>query len=271
MISEYAYRKEWYTQIIEDPESYRTEPFRMCGNLYFVGTKDSATHLVDTGKGLIIFDTGYPHMQDFLFDSIKQLGFSLKDIRLIFHTHGHFDHFGATWRLQYETGAKACISRIDGAMLEVDPGLALCHYLPGIRTEFFTPDELLDDRQVITLGNTKVRCLLTPGHTPGAMSYEITVADGDREYKALLCAGVGFNTLNRNFIDVYHVNWRPAFERSLTIWKSLTPDIFLGNHTPQSKTLERHAEGRSFVDREAWPAYIAQIEENYHRMLQQEG
>ncbi len=247
----------------------------MCGNLYFVGTKDSATHLLDTGEGLLLFDTGYPNMQDFLPESITKLGFDPKEIRYIFHTHGHFDHFGATRRLKEISGASTCISGIDACLLRAKPEMALCHYMPDISMEIpeevLHPDRELEDGEILTIGKTRVHCILTPGHTPGAMSYEISVQENDQEYTALLCAGVGFNTLNIDFIKETGLNWREDFERSLTIWKGMKPDIFLGNHTPQSKTLERKAEGKSFVDREAWPSYIAEIDHNFHEMIRVEG
>lgn len=62
MRSKYAYRDEWYRDIIDTPSSYYIEPFQIAGNLFFVGTKDSASHVIDTGEGLILIDTGYPNM-----------------------------------------------------------------------------------------------------------------------------------------------------------------------------------------------------------------
>ncbi len=271
MRSSYAYRKEWYTDIINKPDTYRTEPFCMCGNLFFAGTKDSSSIIVDTGQGLLLFDTGYPNMQDYLFESMEKLGFDVRDIRMIFHTHAHFDHFGATKRLKEQSGAITCMSRIDAELLRDDPEMALCDYMPQIETDVFVPDRELEDGEEITCGITKVICHLTGGHTPGAMSYEITVRDGEKEYTALLCGGVGFNTLNRTFIKETGYNWRPAFERSLKIWKQMSPDIFLGNHTPQSLTLERKEQGLSFVDKNAWPEYIAKIEQDYNKMRKEEG
>lgn len=35
------------------------EPFKMWGNLYFVGTEPASVHIIDTGEGMIMLDTGY--------------------------------------------------------------------------------------------------------------------------------------------------------------------------------------------------------------------
>lgn len=65
MKSKYAYRREWYTHMLGSPSDYYFESFKIIGNLYFVGSKDSASHLIDTGDGLIMIDTGYPNMAGF--------------------------------------------------------------------------------------------------------------------------------------------------------------------------------------------------------------
>lgn len=271
MKSAYSYRLSWYEDILSDPDSFKVSPFCMYGNLYFVGTRDSAGHLIDTGDGLILFDTGYPNMQHFLIESIEELGFSLSDLKMIFHTHGHFDHFGATKLLTKISGATTLISAIDAKILRDDPRLSLSYYLPGVTTENVTFGRELSDGDIVRRGNTSVRCILTPGHTPGAMSYEITVSGPLGDKKALLCGGTGFNTLNLEFMEEYKVNYRPDFEKSLKLWKSMRPDIFLGNHTGQSRTLEKKENGESFIDREALYKYISEVEKNYFRMLAEEG
>lgn len=271
MRSAYAYRSEWYEDILNNPNNYKVKPFCIYGNLYFVGTKDSSSILVDTGEGLMIFDTGYPNMQEFLTDSIATLGFNVSDIKMIFHTHGHFDHFGATVRLKRLSDAETLMSEIDSEILRERPVLSLSHYLSGISTDFFIPDKELKDGEIVKLGNTTVKCILTPGHTPGAMSYEIEVHGRDGLKKALLCGGTGFNTLNKDFIEEYKVNYRPYFEKSLELWKGMRPDIYLGNHTTQSDLLENYKEGRSIIDREALFRYISGVEQKYYKMLRDEG
>ena len=77
------------------PEKYVIKPFRIFGNLYYVGDKKVCSHLIDTGDGLILIDTGYQHSQHLLIESIYSLGFDPRDIKIIIHSHGHFDHFCA--------------------------------------------------------------------------------------------------------------------------------------------------------------------------------
>ena len=55
-------------------------PFRIFGNLYFVGTKPASAHLIDTGDGLILLDSGYPETLYLVMDGIRELGFSPYDL-----------------------------------------------------------------------------------------------------------------------------------------------------------------------------------------------
>jgi len=276
MSERFHFPPNWYKTIREDPTSLYVEPFRIFGNLYFVGDKDVSSHLVDTGEGLILFDTGYPHMGALLLHSIWSCGFNPKDVKMIFHTHGHFDHFGSTRFLVHLSGAKTYLGWRDAKMFREFPEHALCFYLLGIPTEFFIPDVEVHDGDVFKLGNTVVEAYETPGHSEGAVTYRIHVTDGEEKKIALLCGGAGFNTLKREFLDIYHNDsWRDDFEHSLEIWKKLSCDIYLGNHTGQSQTLEKLAkmeEGKPnpFIDPEHWKRYVLDLERRYHEMLASE-
>ena len=54
-------------------------PFRIFGNLYFVGTEPASTHIVDTGDGLIMFDSGYQHSLYLVIDGMHRLGLDPHD------------------------------------------------------------------------------------------------------------------------------------------------------------------------------------------------
>ena len=82
-------------------------PFRIFGNLYFVGTEPASTHIVDTGEGLIMFDSGYQHSLYLVIDGMHRLGLDPHDLKYIIHTHGHIDHLGATRALVELTGSLA--------------------------------------------------------------------------------------------------------------------------------------------------------------------
>ena len=76
------------------------------GELYFSGHDGASTHIVDTGDGLLLFDSGYPSDVPDLLRDMTENGLYAVNIRWIFHTHGHIDHMGGTSELVSLTGAK---------------------------------------------------------------------------------------------------------------------------------------------------------------------
>ena len=89
------------------------KPFQIIGNVYFVGCIPASSHLIDTGDGLILIDTGYEDTLFMLVDSVYRLGFQLSDMKYIIHTHWHGDHTAATAGLVALTGAKTFIGYKD--------------------------------------------------------------------------------------------------------------------------------------------------------------
>jgi len=71
------------------PANYFLEPFQIFGNLYYIGDKKVCSHLIDTGDGLIVFDTGFRNAMHMQLESIRRLGFDPKDIKYIIHSHEH--------------------------------------------------------------------------------------------------------------------------------------------------------------------------------------
>lgn len=89
------------------------------------------------------------------------------DIRYILLTHGHCDHIGAVEELRRELGLQVAIHKDDADML-LDPAKNLSLYL-GKSVKLSPAEILLEDNQELTVGNTTVKVLHTPGHTPGSI------------------------------------------------------------------------------------------------------
>ena len=171
MPSKYAFIAEQHEHFYRYPEQYRMTPFRIFGNLYFVGNADVGSHLIDTGDGLVLIDTTYPTTKALLVQSIWEMGFDPANIKYILHTHGHFDHFGGTALMVSLSGAKTFLGKPDAEMFRTRPEMALIANSLHSYAEVFTPDVELVDGEIVTLGNTKIRAISTPGHTMGVMTY----------------------------------------------------------------------------------------------------
>jgi len=152
-----------HTEYFAHPEKYRMEPFRIFGNLYYVGDQKVCPHLIDTGAGLILIDTGYGHELPYLLENIRTLGFRVEDVKIIIHTHGHYDHFGCSQAIKDISGARIYMSRVDTELLREMPERALMHHSCVSGAQIPWPDIELEDGDHVCLGNTDITCILSPG------------------------------------------------------------------------------------------------------------
>lgn len=237
-------------------------PFRILGNLYFVGTVPASSHLVDTGDGLILLDAGYMQSLYLVLDGIHRMGFDAHDLKAVLLTHGHVDHFGAARALRELTGAKLVLGEKDRDAATGANDLSWAKELGVPFPETFEPDILLHDGDELTFGDTTFTAIATPGHTAGAMSFLFPVKDGGETYTALLQGGMGLNSLQREYLDRYGLPYslREDFKRSMERIASIPNDIFLGNHMHQNHTAEKYkalvaGDRFAFVDKDGSAAY----------------
>lgn len=253
-------------------------PVNMFGNLYFVGTKPASTHVVDTGEGLIVFDTGYQHSLYVVIDNMYRMGLKLADVKYIFLTHGHIDHLGGAKALRDLTGAKIALGAEDRLYANGQLDLSYAKELGMVFKETFEPDILLHDGDEITLGKTTVRAVATPGHTPGAMSFFFNVTDEKETFRAGLHGGMGINTMCKEFLDKYNLPYslRDDFVKSMLRLNEEKVDIFLGNHMQHNKTESKAAllkggNKYAYVDDSEWQPYNLWCIDNLNAMIAREN
>ena len=248
------------------------QPFQLHKSIYFIGSTKVSVHLIETAEGLVMIDTGCPDMTEQLLDSMSALGFDPKDICAIFHSHGHYDHFGNTVLFKKLSGAKTYISRIDNELVNGTVPMTLEHYpLPR-----FDCDVLVEDGDVFSFGNVSVRCLLTPGHTEGVLSFIITLKDGEKTVVAAMHGGVGRNTLKAEFLKKHSLSFdcREVFRTGLHRLADEHVDLVLGNHPQQNDTqgkLEKVLRGESALDSAEWLRFLLQTEQKLDQMIQEEA
>ena len=215
------------------------EPFKMWGNLYFVGTEPASVHIIDTGEGLIMLDTGYQQSLYLVIHNMHLLGLNPEKLKYIMLTHGHIDHIGGARCIKELTGAKIVLGRADREYANGEKDLSFAKEFGMEFNETFEPDILLEDGDKITLGNTEITAVATPGHTQGAMSFFFDVYDGERVMRAGLHGGMGINTLADEFLIRYNLPFslRDDFRNSMKRLNEEHVDIFLGNHMQHNDTL----------------------------------
>ena len=243
-------------------------PTKIFGNLYFVGTHPSSVHLIDTGDGLMLIDTGYLDNLYLTVQGIWQMGFDPRDIKVILLSHCHFDHTNGAAALQALSGAKIYLGKDDAWLADGK----INHCTLPLRP--FVPDVLLSDGDTVTLGNTTVTCISTPGHTDGVMSFFFDVTDGTRTLRAGMHGGVGLNTLNAEFLtknDLPFEN-RDKYFASLEKLRSQHVDIFIGNHVgnndTEGKVARVHAgEADAFIDPTEWGRFLDKCRANLQALI----
>ena len=81
------------------------EPFRVIGNIYFVGGQ-YGSYLITTPEGHILHDTGSAEMHPLIVSNVEKLGFNVRDIRIMISSHAHWDHVEGHAAMKRVTGAQ---------------------------------------------------------------------------------------------------------------------------------------------------------------------
>ena len=242
------------------PQKYAMEPFRIYGNLYYIGDKKVCSHLVDTGDGLIMFDAGYGNSTFMLLDSIRKLGFRPEDIKILIISHGHFDHFGSALDIQDISGCRIYMSHVDADILRTNPDAALMELSPLRYGQIVLPDVDIYDGDTVSLGNTSIVCKAAPGHTEGTMAYFFDAYENGAAKRVGYFGGVGFLGIYKAHLEKYHLNpnMQDAMADTLKRLSAEYADITIGNHPNQNGTIEKraymveHPGENPFLDETVW-------------------
>jgi metallo-beta-lactamase class B len=162
------------------------EPFRIAGNLYYVGSYELASYLIVTPKGHILINTGIPGSDTMIRRHVEALGFKFADIKILLANHAHSDHVGAMAAIKQATGARLMIEEADVPVVE-DGGNS--DFDMGGHGPMWVPvkvDRKLHDRDIVRYGGMRIEVLHHPGHTKGACSFLFTVTDQTRSYRVLI-------------------------------------------------------------------------------------
>ncbi|MCD8220841.1 MAG: MBL fold metallo-hydrolase [Clostridiales bacterium] len=248
-------------------ESRYVKPFQMYGNLYYVGDSWVCAHLVDTGKGLLLFDAGNcgNAATAMLIQAIWEAGFNPADVRWLVLSHGHVDHIGAANFFRKMFGTRLYLGAPDAEMFRTRPEYALIHESTDCMDELFAPDVEIQDGDVIRFGDTEVTFYLVPGHTEGVISCFFDVTDGMETKRVGYYGGFGFNTLQKDFLIEFGdpgYRMREVYLRSIQKVRDQKVDIFMPNHTNNVDLLNKrqymldHPGENPFVDDQAWKNYL---------------
>ncbi|WP_254287348.1 subclass B3 metallo-beta-lactamase [Sphingomonas liriopis] len=173
-----AQRREWNAP---------TTPFRIVGNVYYVGTAGLSAFLIVDPAGLVLIDGALPESASRIAANIRRLGFRLRDVRYLLNNHSHFDHSGGLAALHRATGAPLLSSAGDRADLIAGRtvGRRDLAGFPPIR-----PARTIRDGETIRVGKTILTTHLTPGHTDGATSWTLHTQEKGRPLDVLFLSSL---------------------------------------------------------------------------------
>jgi metallo-beta-lactamase class B len=178
-------------------ETWFTEPARVFDNLYFVGSKIHSSWALTTSEGIILLDTLFTYnSEEEIAGGLKKLGLDPAKVKYVIITHAHADHVGGAKMMQDRFGSHIVMGGPDWDSIE----RSVNGYPQGKPKR----DIVADDGQKITLGDTSVTIVTTPGHTPGTLSMLFTVKDNGKPITVAYSGGTAFNfpSTAANF-DIY--------------------------------------------------------------------
>ncbi len=208
-------------------QSAPVEPFRIIGNIYYVGTSNVGIYLIATPEGHFLVDSGVNEMGTTIRDSVEKLGFRMSDIKIMLSSHAHFDHVQAHAVVQRMTGAQVMAIAADADALEAGQDLSPLGF------EGWEPvkvDRRLQDGESISLGGTTMTPTWAPGHTPGCTTWSVDTSDSGETVNVAI---FGCNGPNAGVQIVNNPRFQNLAEETLFGFDNLAklnPDIYLTGH-----------------------------------------
>lgn len=258
------------------PVGHPFPPFKIAGNLYYVGTDDLASYLIVTPKGNILINSDLEANVPMIKASIKQLGFKWGDTKILLISHAHFDHAAGSQLIKKQTNAQYMVMAEDIPVVE-SGGKTDFHYRHDKSTYFPATqvDKILHDGDTIKLGGTVLTAHLTAGHTPGCTTWSMQVKDHGKSYLAVFVGSLGVNPGYKLIDNKAYPSIAADYKQAISSLKSLHCDIFLGAHAgyfnlaKKYKLLNQHGVN-PFIDPFGYKQHIAQKEKAFYKELKQQ-
>ncbi len=247
-------------------------PFRIAGNLWYVGASDITSFLLTSDEGHVLIDGGFVETAPQILANIATLGFRVEDVKVLLSTHAHYDHAGGLNAIRRATGARLLASRGDTPLLSRggrdDPQFG--DRYPFERTY---PDGMIADRERVTVGDIVMTAHVTPGHTPGCTTWETTVRDGAKRLDVVIVCSVSIPRPYRLTGNPRYPDAAGDYRRSFARLHELKPDIFAGSHGGFFELKEKIALMRAdasrnpFLNADEYRTFVAASEERFEQRL----
>lgn len=253
-------------------QSEAVEPFRVLGNIYFVGASNIASYLITSSEGHFLLDTGVQGMTDDIKRNVEALGFKMTDIKVILSSHAHFDHIQGHAIMQRMTGAQVFTLEADADALEAGKDLSPLGF------EGWEPvkvDRRLQDGEAIHLGEVTLTPTWAPGHSPGCTTWSMQTQDAGKDFDVVF---FGCNGPNDGVQLINNPRFPTLVEDALFGFDNmakLQADIYLTGH-PQAPfegilhLMRVQVRPHPLLNQQPWAEFIAERKQDFERRVQAE-
>jgi metallo-beta-lactamase class B len=251
-------------------------PFRIAGNLYYVGSEELASYLIVTPQGNILINSSTERNVPLIQKSVEQLGFRFSDTKILLISHAHFDHCAGSAKVKQLTGAKYFVMDADVPVVE-SGGKADFQY--GAEPAMLFPaahvDRVLHDGDTVRLGDAVLTAHLTAGHTRGTTTWTMDETEGGRTLHAVIVGSPNVNPSYKLVDNRAYPQIADDYYHGFQVLKSLPCDLFLGAHGSYYELKEKyqrwlHGDGDAFIDPDGYKSYIADREQAFEAELKRQ-
>jgi len=215
---------------VPDRASWYAQPYKVFDNFYFVGTKIHSAWALTTNQGIIVIDTLYDYaIEPEIVDGLTKLHLNPRDIKYVLISHAHGDHDQGAALLQNRYGAKVVMGTADWDTTLKRPATAA----GGVPKRDIAVE---GDGRKITLGDTTVDVIATPGHTPGTLSYIFPVKDAGRTLTVAYSGGTAFNFPRQ--AQAFAI-YRDSQKKMGDAVRAAGATILMSNHTEFDRAYDR--------------------------------
>jgi metallo-beta-lactamase class B len=248
-------------------------PFRIAGNLYYVGSEDLAAYLIVTPQGNILINSNLQSSPALIKKSIESLGFKFSDTKILLISHGHYDHCAGSAEIKRLTGAKYEVLDRDVPVVE-SGGHNDFHYAAD-KSMWFPPtkvDRVLHDGSRVSLGGTTLTAHLTAGHTMGTTTWTLDENEGGRTLHVVIVGSPNVNPGYKLVGNKTYPQITDDYRHGFQVLKGLPCDIFLGAHGVYFDMLAKYdrfknGDKNAFIDPKGYKAYVADREQTFDTEL----
>jgi len=261
---------------VQQDDNKPAAPFRIAGNLYYVGSSGISSYLIATPAGHVVIDAGYESTVPIIEANIRTLGMKVEDVRILLNTQAHYDHAAGFAALKKDSGAQLMVSGPDADVIERG-GLRDFSFGDTYPFPPATVDRRLKDGDTVTLGKLTLHAHVTPGHTRGCTTWSFEVTENGRALQVVEMCGLTVLDSTRLTGNALYPEIVSDYERTFTALRKLPVDIFIGAHPvyydgdAKAAKLKANPSGPNpFIDPDGYRRYIDNAERIFRERLAKE-